>query len=71
MVVPEELADEEEYEDILEDIRDKHPNYYHSNKTGAYIMQNNRDEDPAQLEKKSGFDLKSKWSKKYIYILGR
>ena len=27
MVVPEELADEEEYEDILEDIRDIHPNH--------------------------------------------
>ena len=27
--------------------------------------------DPAQQGKKSGSDLKSKWRKKYIYILGR
>ena len=35
MVVPEELADEEEYEDILEDIRDIHPN--HANRVAPDI----------------------------------
>ena len=29
------------------------------------------DPDPTQLKKNSGSDLKSKWKKKYIYILGR